>query len=100
MRSGGTPSFSLTIWAKAVSLPCPIDVEPVNRDTEPSALTLSSAVSGFIAVYGPPATSIGLAMPRPRSLPRCRASARRFSKPARSARLNAMSIPRPNSPQS
>ena len=50
MRSGGTPSRSATIWANAVSFPCPIDVEPVNSDTEPSALTRSSAVSGFIAV--------------------------------------------------
>ena len=50
MRSGGTPSFSLTICANAVSLPWPIDVEPANSETEPSALTRSSAVSGFIAV--------------------------------------------------
>ena len=28
----------------------PIDVEPANSDTEPSALMRSSAVSGFIAV--------------------------------------------------
>ena len=82
MRSGGTPSRSLTIWANAVSFPCPIDVEPAKSETEPSGLTRSSAVSGFMAVYGPPATSIGLAIPRPRSLPRCLASARRVSKPA------------------
>ena len=85
MRSRGTPSRSLTICVNAVSLPWPIDVEPVKTATEPSALTRISAVSGLTEVYGPPATSIGLAMPRPRSLPRVRASARRFSKPAWSA---------------
>ncbi len=47
MRSGGTPSRSLTIWVKAVSLPWPIEVEPVKSATEPSALTRTSAVSGL-----------------------------------------------------
>ena len=50
MRSGDSPSRSLTIWVKAVSLPCPIDVEPANTDTEPSAFTRTSAVSGLTAV--------------------------------------------------
>ena len=50
MRAGGTPSRSLTIWAKAVSLPCPIDVEPAKSETEPSGLMRSSAVSGLTAV--------------------------------------------------
>ena len=48
--------------------------------TEPSGFTQICAVSGLTEVYGPPATSIALAMPRPRSLRRVRASARRFSK--------------------
>ncbi len=43
---GGTPRRSLTIWAKAVSLPWPIDVEPVNSETEPSAFTRTSAGVG------------------------------------------------------
>ena len=50
MRAGGTPSRSLTIWANAVALPCPIEVEPANTVTEPSALTRTSAVSGFTEV--------------------------------------------------
>ena len=50
IRSGATPRRSLTIWANAVSLPWPIEVEPANRLTDPSAFTRSSAVSGFTAV--------------------------------------------------
>ena len=50
MRSGGRPRRSATIWAKAVSLPWPIDVEPAKSETEPSALTRISAVSGLTAV--------------------------------------------------
>ena len=100
IRSGDTPRPALTSCVKAVSLPWPIEVDPANRATEPSGLIRSSAVSGFIAVYGPPATSMGLAIPSPRSAPRSRASARRFSNPARSARASAMSMPRANSPQS
>ncbi len=50
IRSGGTPSRSATIWANAVSLPWPMEVEPAKSDTEPSALTRTSAVSGFTDV--------------------------------------------------
>ena len=88
------------IWAKAVSLPWPIDVVPAKSETEPSGLMQIEAVSGLTDVYGPPATSTALAMPMPRSLPRARASARRFSKPAWSPSPSAMSMPRPKSPQS
>jgi hypothetical protein len=49
-REGGTPSRSATIWVKAVSLPCPIVVEPAKRVTEPSGFTRICAVSGFTAV--------------------------------------------------
>ena len=50
IRAGGTPSRSLTIWANAVSFPCPIDVEPAKSETEPSGLTRRRAVSGLTAV--------------------------------------------------
>jgi hypothetical protein len=50
MRSGDRPSLSLTICAKAVWFPCPIDVDPAKSDTEPSGLTRISAVSGLTPV--------------------------------------------------
>ena len=45
MQSYGTPSHSLTSWAKLVSCPWPCDTVPIATSTAPSGITVISAFS-------------------------------------------------------
>ncbi len=79
-----------------VSWPWPWVTLPENSVTAPDLSNRISAPSKPCAA----ARSMVLDMPSPRSLPRLRASLRRFSKPATSASLSAMSMLFSNSPLS
>ena len=80
-----------------MSWPWPCDLVPTESVTPPLGSKRMSAVS---APGGAPARSIGLVMPRPRSLPRFSDSARLASYPSKSASRMASSMLRSNAPQS
>ncbi len=84
--SNGTPSFSETIWAKAVSWPWPWLWLPVSTETLPVGLNLMLADSHWptpapsdptAADGARPQDSMKQEKPRPRSLPRASEAALR-----------------------
>ena len=68
--SSGMPKRAATSWVNAVSSPCPTDIEPERRIRLPSSARRRVAVSLAGRRNGPPATSMQLHSPMPRSLPR------------------------------
>ena len=94
------PNRSATSWVNAVSNPCPTDIDPERRVSVPSSAKRRVDRSLAGRRNGPPATSMQLHRPMPRSFPRAFASARRASNPSSSARPAAVVMLPSNSPQS
>ena len=64
---GSSPSLEDRIWAKTVAWPCPESDDPLTNKTFPSGDTVTRANSECGFRSGPPAISIGFAIPKPRN---------------------------------